>query len=150
MSDCIHDPRQRAWYGKVSCRLFFSLYVNKFSRHQILNIFYSTEERDSILCSMLMRHSESHIIKLCNHNHWSTKRNFKQLLMVTSSHSFLSGSKMSHLGYTLSPLTARLSLGLLLAGCTIPLISPMCPEPMAKSLSFQSFDNSLSMLGASV
>lgn len=32
----------------------------------------------------------------------------------------------------------------------IPLISPMCPEPMAKSLSFQSFDNSLSMLGASV
>lgn len=35
-------------------------------------------------------------------------------------------------------------------GCTIPLISPTCPEPMAKSLSFQSFDNSLSMLGASV
>lgn len=46
--------------------------------------------------------------------------------------------------------TASLSLVLSLFSRTIPLISPMCPEPMAKSLSFQSFDNSLSMLGASV
>lgn len=49
-----------------------------------------------------------------------------------------------------SYLTALFSLVLLLFSCTVPLISPMCPEPMAKSLSFQSFDNSLSMLGASV
>lgn len=52
--------------------------------------------------------------------------------------------------FKLDSLTASVRLVLLLFSCTIPLISPMCPEPMAKSLSFQSFDNSLSMLGASV
>lgn len=31
----------------------------------------------------------------------------------------------------------------------LPLISPKLPEPMANSLSFQSLDNSLSILGAS-